>query len=112
MTIPDAARALLASRRRPLGNPEIVAAFKVGGLVMNSVDPLNTVGSVLTRRFNQVGDIVRVSRGVWGLAEWYPNRSFKKKPSKGDSSPEAVATTDATSAPEQPLEPTPTVAQE
>lgn len=88
MTIPDAAKSLLAARRRPLNNADIVAALKGGGLHMNSVDPINTVGSVLMRRFNQVGDIVRVGRGVWGLAEWYPNRSFKKKGAKADA-PEA-----------------------
>jgi hypothetical protein len=46
---------------------------------MQSADAANTVGSVLTRRFNQTGDIVKVGRGVWGLAEWYPGRSVKKK---------------------------------
>ena len=46
---------------------------------MNSVDPINTVGSVLTGRANVVGDIVKVGRGVWGLASWYPGRSLKKK---------------------------------
>jgi hypothetical protein len=44
---------------------------------MNSADPINTVGSVLTRRFKDVGDIVRVDRGIWGLKEWYPNRTFR-----------------------------------
>jgi hypothetical protein len=90
MTIPDAAVKLLYTRRKTLGNAEIVAAFKAGGLVMNSVDPINTVGSVLTRRANQVGDIVKVGRGIWGLAEWYPGRSFKKKgAATGPSEPEA-----------------------
>lgn len=84
MTIADAAHKVLTARRQPLGNADLAAAFKSGGLVMSSVDPINTVGSVLTRRFNQVGDIVRVSRGVWGLAEWYPNRNFKKKAAKAD----------------------------
>lgn len=79
MTIVDAAKKLLANRRRTLTNAEILAAFKAGGLVLSSVDPLNTVGSVLTRRFNQVGDIVRMGRGTWGLAEWYPGRNFKRK---------------------------------
>ena len=79
MTIVDAAKKLLASRRRTLSNAEILAAFKSGGLAMSSADPLNTVGSVLTHRFNQVGDIVKMGRGVWGLAEWYPGRNFKKK---------------------------------
>jgi hypothetical protein len=76
--ITEGAKALLAARRKPLNNVDIVAAFKVGGLHMNSVDPVNTVGSVLTRRFNLNGDIVRVGRGTWGLKEWYPNRNFKK----------------------------------
>lgn len=85
MTIVDAAKKLLASRRRTLSNSEILAAFKTGGLALSSADPLNTVGSVLTRRFNQVGDIVRMGRGVWGLAEWYPGRNFKKKDAKATS---------------------------
>lgn len=43
-------------------NPDIAAAFKAGGLVLNSREPANTVGSVLTRRFSEVGDVVRVDR--------------------------------------------------
>lgn len=77
MTIPDAAIKLLSLRRQTMGNAEIAAALKAGGLVLNSADPVNTIGSVLTRRFSQVGDVVRVGRGIWGLKEWYPNRSFK-----------------------------------
>lgn len=79
MSIPDAARALLASRRRAMNNAEIAAALKAGGLAMTSADPANTIGSALTRRFHQIGDVVRVERGTWGLQEWYPNRNFKKK---------------------------------
>jgi len=96
MTIPDATRKLLATRKQTLGNAEIVAALKAGGMAMESADPINTVGSVLTRRFNQVGDIVRVGRGIWGLAEWYPGRSFKKK-GKGENGdkPEASELKDA-----------------
>ena len=79
MTIVDAAKTLMASRRRPLKNPEIAAAFREGGLILQSKEPANTIGSVMTRRFNEVGDIVRVGRGTWGLKEWYPNRDFKRK---------------------------------
>jgi len=69
---------------------------------MKSADPVNTVGAVMTRRFQQVGDVVKVGRGVWGLKEWYPNRSFKPS-SKGTNgeSPRSV-----TSEPEPPSEPT------
>lgn len=78
MSIVDAAKKLLAAKRQPLRNPDIAAAFKRGGLAMNSKDAVNTIGSVLTRRANDVGDLVKVDRGTWGLKEWYPNRSFRK----------------------------------
>lgn len=77
MSIVDATKKLLALRKRAMGNPEIARELKAGGLVLNSADPVNTIGSVLTRRFNQVGDVVKISRGTWGLKEWYPNRTFK-----------------------------------
>src|SRR5260370_19661910 len=57
MTIVDAAKTLLSSERRQLSNAEILDAFKKGGLILNSADPLNTVGSVLNRRFMQIGDV-------------------------------------------------------
>lgn len=79
MTIPDAAIKLLNRERRAMANPEIWEKLKAGGLHLNSADPVNTVGSVLSRRFDKVGDLVRVGRGTWGLAEWYPGRTFKTK---------------------------------
>ncbi len=111
MTITDAAKKLLANRRKTLGNAEIVTAFKAGGLVMNSVDPINTVGSVLTRRSNQVVDIVKAERGRWGLAEWYPGRSFKKKGASKGEGEQPVTSGDPT-APEQPSAPKPNVPPE
>jgi hypothetical protein len=78
MSIAEAAKKLLETERRAIGNAEIAEKLRAGGLVMTSVDPLNTIGSILTRRFYQIGDIVRVSRGKWGLKDWYPNRSFAK----------------------------------
>ena len=100
MSIHEAAKKLLAARRRALGNAEIAAALKAGGLVMKSADPINLMGSILTRRANQAIDIVKVGRGIWGLKEWYPNRNFKfgKKVSGDVSKGE-------TSAPEQPSAP-------
>ena len=79
LSIADAAKKVLTARRQPLKNTDILEAFRAGGLPLTSKEPMNVIGSVLTRRFNDVGDIVRVSRGVWGLKEWYPNRSFKKE---------------------------------
>lgn len=77
MSIVDAAKKLLGMRQRKMGNPEIARELIAGGLVMHSADPVNTVGSILTRRFNKEGDVVKVARGTWGLKEWYPNQTFK-----------------------------------
>ena len=85
MSIVDAAKKLLAHERRQMNNAELVEGLKRGGLALNSADPLNTVGSVLNRRFIQVGDVVRVARGTWGLKEWYPNRSFKSSVRAADA---------------------------
>ena len=79
MSISEATKALLQSRRKQLNNTEILAALKAGGMVLNSADPLNTVGAVLTRRAKETGDLVKVGRGIWGLKEWYPGRSFGSK---------------------------------
>lgn len=89
MSIVDATKKLLSIRKRKMGNPEIARELAAGGLVMNSADPVNTVGSVLTRRFNQVGDIVKVARGTWGLKEWYPGRTFKSPGKAGAGEPRA-----------------------
>jgi len=77
MSITDATKKLLALRKRTMGNADIARELQAGGLAMNSKDPINTVGSVLTRRFHEVGDVVKVGRGIWGLKEWYPGRTFK-----------------------------------
>jgi len=77
MSIVDATKKLLALRKKAMSNADILADLKAGGLVLTSNDQLNVVSSVLMRRFKTEGDIVRVSRGVWGLKEWYPGRTFK-----------------------------------
>lgn len=84
MSIVDATKKLLATKRQALKVPDILAALKAGGLALNSKEPGNVIGSVLTRHFNEVGEIVRVERGLWGLQEWYPNRNFKKENGKDD----------------------------
>ena len=77
MSIADAAKKLLGQRKRTMGNVDIAREIQAGGLVLSGKDPVNVVGSVLTRRFNEVGDVVKVGRGIWGLKEWYPGRTFK-----------------------------------
>ena len=69
MSIAEATKKLLGIRKKKMTNTEILAELKAGGMVLTSVDPLNTVGAVLTRRFKETGDIVRVDRGTWALKE-------------------------------------------
>lgn len=78
MSIPDATIKLLGIRKRTMGNAEICKELMAGGLALTGKDPANVISSVLTRRFNAVGDVVRVDRGTWGLKAWYPGRNFKK----------------------------------
>src|ERR1700678_1491054 len=67
MSIPEATIKLLGTRRQAMGNVDIWAALKAGGLALNSADPVNTIGAVITRRSQRNGDIVKVGRGIWGL---------------------------------------------
>lgn len=84
MSIADAVLKLLTARKRKMTNSEIYKSLTDGGMVLTSKDPTNVINSVLTRRFNAAGDIVRVDRGTWGLKAWYPGRNFQKP--KVDSS--------------------------
>lgn len=86
LSIAEAAKKLLATKRVTLKNNDLATLFKAGGLHLNSKDWVNTIGAVLTRRANDVGDIVKVDRGTWGLKEWYPGRSFKRE--KEEAKPE------------------------
>ena len=86
MTIPDAVKKLLQIKKKNLTNPELIEGLEAGGMVMRSENKVNTVNSVLLRRFEKAGDIVRVKRGLWGLKEWHPNIRFR---SKGDDEDDA-----------------------
>jgi hypothetical protein len=81
MGIEDATRKLLQMRKRTMGAQEIADSLRMGGLVLQSETPANTIASVLSRAFNAGSDIVRVSRGMWGLQAWYPNQRFNRKAS-------------------------------
>lgn len=84
LSIAEAAKKLLSLRRRTMTTSEIAEGLKSAGYPMTAAEPGNVVGSVLSRRFDNVGDVVRVARGQWGLLEWYPNRSFRKKDKEGN----------------------------
>lgn len=91
ISIADAARKVLEAKRNKATTAEIVSALEAGGVELTSADKNNTVGSLLLRRFYNVGDIVRVNRGVWGLQEWYPGRKFAKGRKVGEEREVAVS---------------------
>ncbi len=77
MTVPDATRKYLSMMRKPQSTPQIAEALERGGFTHQSEKFGNTVGAVLHRiAASSGGDIIKVSRGNWGLASWYgPKRS-------------------------------------
>lgn len=77
MNIEAAVKKLLGMRKRTMTAQEMASDLRNGGLHLQSETPANTIASVLSRAFNGGSEIVRVSRGQWGLQEWYPNQRFK-----------------------------------
>lgn len=72
MSIGDAAPKYLGMVGRPArSTEEIVQALLSGGL--QRVSPAS-VATILIRIHNADGPVVRVQKGLWGLAEWYPKR--------------------------------------
>ena len=79
MSIPDAAKKFLAMSKKAMSTQDIAEALERGGFTHGSGNFSNTVGSVLHRLDGTGGGIVRVARGIWGLAEWYPGRNKSKE---------------------------------
>lgn len=100
MKIIDAAKIVLAENRKPMAPADITQGLEDGGLMTKGS---NVVASILSRRQRDVGDVVSPQRGLWGLKEWYPGRSFGKKQSETKSE---EVTEPSTNEPEQPASPT------
>jgi len=79
MTIVEASKKYLAMMKRPQSSPTIAEALNNGGYLFTSDSPVQTVNSLLNRSDKQGGDIVRVGKGMFGLAEWYPNRPRRRR---------------------------------
>ena len=95
-TVAEAARIVLLRRRKPMSPAAITAELERGGLFVSNS---KTVASIMHRRSRDVGDFVSPKRGLWGLKEWYPRRSFGKA---GESDKGEVIKPNE---PEQPSEP-------
>jgi len=76
-----ATKALMAKlgRTRPLKTNEIFDAIMKGGVRIANVE-------VLYKSLARSDDFLRVAKGTWGLAEWYPERM--RRVAKGDELPD------------------------
>ena len=89
MGVAEAAKKYLGMVRKSQTVQEICVALEAGGFPHTSKSFYATVFTALKRRFEDQGDIVRVKRGVWGLAEWYPGfkKGKKQEETKADQQP-------------------------
>jgi len=72
MPVPQAIKTFLNMAKRPTTAKEITAALDSGGLTHQAKNLYATVYPTLLR-LEDAGEVVRVSKGKWGLAEWYPS---------------------------------------
>lgn len=82
MTVLEATKKFLAMSKRTKTITEITDALKEGGYTFATGNPLGTVSAVLHRTDAKGGEVIRVSKGVYGLAEWYPGRGKRKSTDK------------------------------
>ena len=79
MSIAEATKKLLSMKKKPLSTQDIADILIRGGMTHSSEKFANTVGAGLNRLDKNDGGIVNISRGKWGLAEWYPGKRKNKK---------------------------------
>ncbi|HEX8653306.1 MAG TPA: hypothetical protein VF708_21000 [Pyrinomonadaceae bacterium] len=87
LTIAEAAIKYLGMVRSAQTLPQIWEALKQGGLPHTKY---NAVYTALTRR-EQVGDVIKLPDGSYGLAEWYPTNPTAKRQTKQNSKPQEAA---------------------
>jgi DNA-directed RNA polymerase delta subunit len=84
LTIADAAIKYLGMVRSAQTLPQIWEALKQGGLPHTKY---NAVYTAFSRR-EQVGDVIKLPDGSFGLAEWYPTNPTTKRQAKQNSKPQ------------------------
>ncbi len=83
MSVPSATKKFLTMKKKPQSTQEIADALEAGGLTHSSENFTNTVSTSLHRLKKDEEGVVRVSRGKWGLMEWYPGRKRGKASEEG-----------------------------
>ena len=71
LTAIGAIKVVLERAEEAMSPTALLAALEAGGLKLEATNKLNSLSSMLSRRERNVGDVVRLGRGKWGLREWY-----------------------------------------
>ena len=74
MSVTEAVESYLRMAHEPRGTMEIADALKAGGFAHPSKAFKGVVNAALQRASHGGGSIVKVGRGVWGLASWRDER--------------------------------------
>jgi hypothetical protein len=71
-SIPDAAKLYLQIMKRKASTREIADGLRKGGMESTSSNFYGIVHAILDRSRKAGGEIVKLDKATWGLAEWYP----------------------------------------
>jgi hypothetical protein len=72
-SIPEAAKLYLQIVKRKATTRDIAEALRRGGMESTSSNFQGIVHAVINRYWKAGGDIVKLDKSTWGLAEWYPS---------------------------------------
>lgn len=87
LKLPEAISKYMKLMKRPQSIAEITAALQRGGYTSRSQNLSNTVWTTLSRE-EQRGRVVKISKGTYGLSEWYPGAKRRLKQAAGGPSDE------------------------
>jgi len=79
MSVGDAAVKYLHMAKKPQDATQFAEALEKGGMTHTSKNFTTTITTALSRRAEKEADVVKVKRGQWGLASWYPGLRKPKK---------------------------------
>lgn len=89
-SVMDATVEYLGLMKKPRSAQEIIDAIKSGGYLFQTNNPAPSVTSTLNRSHTNGGQVVRVGKNMFGLAEWYAGRGRIKKKSLGNDQSEST----------------------
>jgi hypothetical protein len=111
-SIPEAAKLYLSIVKKKQSTREIAEALKAGGIESTSSNFVGIVHAILDRSRKAGGEFLKMGKGYWALAEWYPagfrnSHAASAKPKKKKAKAKAKARvsepkTDATQEPKAP----------